>query len=98
MDFSEALNSPLAVVVILAIVFGFLALGLDKLTYFVRSINKQTPTDTIAKSYEHLEPVLKNMNENLTLLNENLKSQKEISEKNHSIVEKTLDRIESKMK
>lgn len=97
MDFSDALNSPLAVVVILAIVFGFIMMGLDKLTYFVRSLKKRTANDRIAESYDKLEPVLDKLSTNLEGLNKTIAHQMAIQEKNHQSVKESLNRIEGKV-
>lgn len=70
----EGLNSPLAIVAILSAIFGFLALALDKFFYFLRGVNKSTPMDKLAGSFEKIDGTLKSLNLNLSLLNKDLKN------------------------
>lgn len=86
MEGLKELNSPLAIISILSILFGFVMMGVDKLFYFVRGINKTTPMDRLANTFNSLDSTMKEITQNLHLLNYELKSKKEIDSIKHEQV------------
>jgi len=86
MEFTKELNSPLAIVALLSVIFGFLTMAIDKLFYFLRGVNKTTPMDKMAGSFEGLkttmeetQDVLSEIAESAKLLNEQMKHQADVS-------------------
>lgn len=65
MDLSQAINQPLAVVLILVVVFGFAMQGIDKLFYFIKTVTKKTPMDKMADSYERMVDAMKETSEHM---------------------------------
>ena len=99
MDLSQAINQPLAVVLILVVVFAAFMMGIDKLGYFIRSLTKKTPMDKMAGSYELMvktvENVAENMHENteaLKLLNQQMKHHEEMAQVRHQQLLREMER------
>lgn len=69
----EMLNHPMAVVVIIAVVFGFGMMGLDKLFYFLKSVTKKTPMDKMAASYDLMTKTVEQANRHMEQANEHMK-------------------------
>lgn len=68
----ELLNHPLAIVALLSVIFGFLTMALDKFFYFMRGVNKTTPMDKMAGTFEKLEATLQETTRSLQLLNQKI--------------------------
>lgn len=92
MDFESGLNSPLAVVAILSAVFGFIMMGLDKLTYFLKSLNKKTPMDRLSGSYEVMVDMAKEQTKVLTVLAEKMEHHEEMANLRHEQLLRELGR------
>lgn len=86
----HAMNSPLVVVVILALVFGFLMMGLRELLWFVKSLKKTTPTDKMSETFSELGTTLK-------LLNQQIQDHQKLTQQEHGEILKGIDRIERKL-
>lgn len=61
MDLTQAINQPLAVCLILALVFWFVVTAIDKLFLFIKSVKQETPNDRIAGSNEMLIEVIRQL-------------------------------------
>lgn len=61
MDLSQAINQPLAVVLILVVVFGFGMLGIREFFFFMKSVKKDTPIDKLNTTQKDLSHVLENI-------------------------------------
>jgi hypothetical protein len=83
MDFESGLNSPLAVVAILSAVFGFVMMGIDKLTYFLKSVNKATPMDKLSGSYSTMVKMAEEQTKVLTLLAQKMEHHEEMAQLRH---------------
>lgn len=99
MDLTQAINQPLAVVLILVAVFGFLMMGLDKLTYFVKTITKKTPMDKMSTSYDLMASTITKVSthmdkntEALTHLNNKMTEHEKMAALRHEQLIRELDR------
>ncbi len=87
MEGLKELNSPIAVVAIISVVFGFGMMGLRELFYFLKGVKKTTPTDKLNDTFTQLTVSLK-------LLNEQMTNAQKHSEREHNEILKGIDRLE----
>lgn len=90
MEGLKELNSPLAIISILAILFGFIMMGMRELLWFVKGMKKTTPSDKMGDAFVELTT-------NLKLLNEQVKNHREHSEREHEEILKGVERVERKI-
>ena len=89
MEGLKELNSPLAIISILSILFGFVMMGLRELLWFLKGIKKSTPSDKIEEAFSELAVSLK-------LLNQQMQNNQILQSKEHDEILKGVDRLERK--
>jgi hypothetical protein len=86
----KELNSPLAIISILAILFGFVMMGLRELLWFLKGVKKSTPSDKMQEAFAELTLYLK-------LLNKQIEENHKLQNRDHEEILKGIDRVERKI-